>query len=684
MKNYRFKEIIVFSVLILFSFNLQIFAADELTSLYPKIDQLLQRVAEYNYGSDRTALVTFDSVLNRTLDFPQMKVAVELKILDQLQADIEDGAKAYYAEKLCVVGSEASLPVLQKMLQEESTFDVALYALIGMPAKEANEILAKSLSQFAGEQKIGIIQALGTRKDKKFLKYLYGLLKSDPEIARAAIISIGQIASYKSIPKLQRISKKFEGNLLAVSQDAILQCAKNLKSQKKKEKVYQSVYENAVQPSIKLAAAKCRVLLDPQKSESRILQILDEKDEDLHCYAIAMLRDIPNANESVWKDRLLTLSSSDQIVLLNVIADKKWQKTLPEVLALLKSDNRKLRLEALSVIARTGDASCVMPVAKHAASGKDRKEAEKTLAFIPGEAVSASIQKNLMNSEENMQVILINALAERHVFSAVTDIKKYLRSDSRKIRTAATYAMGELALHADIPLLIHNLLKDPGTSEKRMIEKAIYAIAQRSDNYPVTEKYVLSVLQPDMDIEARQSLLELIGKLGESKGLSVLKEHLNHEDPDIQLAVIRGLSNWPDAKVASDLMEIVKSQKNNKFQIIALRGVVRLMAQDDVMADSVKMANYQSILSIEHQPAEIRLIISGVSKLKTLDAIDLIEPYLTTETYHTESEFAIMTLIKPRWWRNVNKSKYYLERLVESENTDIKKQAQKILDEMDT
>ncbi len=678
MLNNACKSVFAPTVMVLCAICLPLSAAGKLESVWPQLNVLVADVNTYDYGPDRTALAAFDSLLNTTPDRPDLKAEIEALILDQMQSNIADGAMAYYAEKLCLAGSKKSLPVLKNLLTYEGTFDAALYALTGSPAADADKVLMRSLSEFEQEKLIGIIQALGTRKSENSLKKLYPLVQSDIDVAKAAVISVGQIGEAESILQLKKLSEKASPELIPVMQEAMLLCAADLDEKEKQDALYLDILINASKPCLKLAASRSWILSDPENAEARILSILSDGDPHLYCEAISLLRHVEHPDEKTWSLKLFELPVSSQICLLHVIADKNLQKTVPHVVSLLHFHDRSLRREALNVISKIGNAYSVLPLAYHAAGGNDIEETAAALANIPGEGVDSVMLNALVNSDAPVKIVLINALGERRYRDAVDEMKVFLESRDKKLRIASTQALGLAASHQTIPSLIQNLTNEPVAAEKQAIEKAIYKIAQRSAVKSVTETYVMPVFQSGVDEKFQKSLLELIGNLGEAAGMRLLQSHLDHQDQEMQLAAVRGLSSWPDASPVADLISVAKKHPENRLKIIAVRGASRLLEKDAALSDSAKIIYYEDLLKLEHQAGEIRLILSGLSKLKTLDAIDLIKPLYAKETYKTEAEFAIMTLLESWWWQDTDKTFKYLNEFAESDNATIRRSAKKL------
>ena len=123
---------------------------------------------------------------------PEIK-AMEKQLDEFLKSDASYAAKDFVCRELSVVGTEASVPVLASMLTDEKVSDIARYALERIPGAAADDALRQALSKAQGNAKVGIINTLGVRGDKKAVEALAGLITDANEtVAVAAVAALGQ------------------------------------------------------------------------------------------------------------------------------------------------------------------------------------------------------------------------------------------------------------------------------------------------------------------------------------------------------------------------------------------------------------------------------------------------------------------------------------------------------------
>ncbi|MCX8037072.1 MAG: HEAT repeat domain-containing protein [Candidatus Sumerlaeia bacterium] len=123
-------------------------------------------------------------------------------LLDALRSNLPVEVKKFLIEQLQIAGRAEAVPVLARCLDDEALAESARQALEANPAEEAVAALRKALGGAKGTLRIGIIQALGARRDKQSVDLLIEeIRKSDLLPVRcAALIALGQIGDPRARP----------------------------------------------------------------------------------------------------------------------------------------------------------------------------------------------------------------------------------------------------------------------------------------------------------------------------------------------------------------------------------------------------------------------------------------------------------------------------------------------------
>ncbi len=155
--------------------------------------QLLGKIKTYDFSQSRADLIKISDMIREASGKAEMK-AMEKQLDDFLKSDASYAAKDFVCRELSVVGTEASVPVLASMLTDEKVSDIARYALERIPGAAVDDALRKALSKAKGNAKVGIINTLGVRGDKKAVGALAGLIADANEtVAVAAVSALGRI-----------------------------------------------------------------------------------------------------------------------------------------------------------------------------------------------------------------------------------------------------------------------------------------------------------------------------------------------------------------------------------------------------------------------------------------------------------------------------------------------------------
>jgi len=194
-----------------------------------ELQELLQKVKTYDWGQSRLALTEVSEIVKKAHGNKAELAKVEKALLGVLDSDATRAGKQFVCRELSIIGTEQSVPTLAKMLVDEETSDMARYALERIPGSDVDDALRGSLRKARGNVRIGIINSLGQRRDKKAVRNLSRMLgRPNQENAIAAAAALGQIADSQAAEALAEAKNKAEGKLLSVVLDAYLKCADQL------------------------------------------------------------------------------------------------------------------------------------------------------------------------------------------------------------------------------------------------------------------------------------------------------------------------------------------------------------------------------------------------------------------------------------------------------------------------
>ncbi len=152
----------------------------------------------------------------------------ESQLLAVLNSDAELFEKAKACQRLAIIGTSKSVPVVAKLLADPDLSHYARIALESNPSSEVDKAFRIALGELNGRQLVGVINSVAVRKDTQAVDALVRVVgDDDDEVAAAAISALGVLATPESIAAVeQALSGK--PSLRVTAADACLTAADSL------------------------------------------------------------------------------------------------------------------------------------------------------------------------------------------------------------------------------------------------------------------------------------------------------------------------------------------------------------------------------------------------------------------------------------------------------------------------
>ncbi|MCP4607197.1 MAG: ThuA domain-containing protein [Planctomycetes bacterium] len=214
------------------------------------LQELLEKVKTYDWGQSRLALTEVSDIIKKAHSSPAELKKIEKSLLGVLTSGSTRAGKQFVCRELSIIGTGQSVSALANMLTDEKTSDMARYALERIPGTAVNEALRSALRKAKGKPKIGIINSLGQRRDKRAVRGLGRLVgNQDKAVAAAAAAALGQIADSRATKALAQAKDKATGKLQMVILDSYLRCADQLVADGKKAEAL-AIYKGLQKPDM--------------------------------------------------------------------------------------------------------------------------------------------------------------------------------------------------------------------------------------------------------------------------------------------------------------------------------------------------------------------------------------------------------------------------------------------------
>jgi hypothetical protein len=133
-----------------------------------------QALAKWEFGQSRQPLAQIEDQIRKTA--PADYKAIEAKLLPVLKSpQTPKDAKRYICRWLAAVGSADCVPAVAELLGDADLSHPARMALEPLAQPAAAAALRDALSQVQGQQLLGVISSVGTRRDAQAVSALSGL-----------------------------------------------------------------------------------------------------------------------------------------------------------------------------------------------------------------------------------------------------------------------------------------------------------------------------------------------------------------------------------------------------------------------------------------------------------------------------------------------------------------------------
>lgn len=570
-------------------------------------------------------------------------------------------------------------------------------ALAHNPAPTAAQALRAALtSAKTPEMRASLLNALGFRHapanvtrdvETENSVNLIGkyLQDTDEAVARQAVNALGEIGNESSLKLLARFGEKAPANLRPALTNALLENADRAVREKRAgeaAKLYDTLYVPTASAFVRQAALRGLVLARGTGALPQIGAALRGDDAKMRAHAARLTLLLPGANSTKMLGELLPkLPAPSQVLLLNALADRGDKSVTNAVLALQKSPSDEVKIavtHALGALGASAQVESLLTMA--AAEGPEREAARDALGMLGagGEesaAVNTKLALALGGNDQARQLEALRALTARRDRQALPAIAmEALLTGNGDVAKEAARAIGEIGAPNDVPLLVTWLYNggDAGVGEK-----AIATIVNRNDQSKISPQPLLQVLaRPNVTAPQRATAFRLLGTLGSTEGFERVSAATTDTNAEVKDAAIRALADWPSSQAIPTLLNVARNMRNPVHNVLALRGVARLVGRSDQNADE-KVATLKSAMNVARRGEEKQLLLGTLGDIPTLNALKLAEPLLADDGLKDSAAATMVKISAGLKDQALKDARPMLEKaLAASANEDTKKKLQ--------
>ena len=637
------------------------------------------KIMSYEFGGDKTALGEITKAIKGAS--PAELLKIETKLIEVLNnPNATAPCKQFVCRMLRRCGTEDSIPALAALLLDKELSHMARFALQGIDSSEVDAALRMALSQVDQPLVFGMIDCLGKRRDALAVPALEKLLSSqDKQLAAASVIALGRIGTSSSVKALKDVALTNSG--LSVT-DALLTAAEHIDTEGNRTEaisIYKELFNDKQSTFVQVAALRGLVLTETEKSLPLLIDVLNNGNKDLKKYAVGIVSNLPAGlkfSEAIAKP-LPTLTPDIQVALIGVLAERGDSVALSAIVASSKSNNPEIKgeaLRALGILNDDGTVSLLIDALND--SDTISKIAAESLCRMSSPAIVEMLISELNKSDNaTARFSMIEILSTRSDRSAIPSFITALKDSDSKVGKAAVKALGAHGSRAEAIQILGILTSSDDSGQRRNAEKAISMIAMQSKNVDEITRPVADALK-NANQNVASSLISILKRTGGPISLAALENEVNAKDVTRRKDAVRALAGWGDASPADSLLQVAQTETDLSIKVMALRGYTGFASK----AGGVKGVDMcREALGASTSPEDKKIVLGILGKLTRIEALALVEPFLTIPELQAEAETAYSAIAVTVITSEPIVARVALEKVATFQNVDLAENAKKAL-----
>jgi HEAT repeat protein len=356
-----------------------------------------------------------------------------------------------------------------------------------------------------------------------------------------------------------------------------------------------------------------------------LVEQLKSSDEAMFQIALSTARELKGDQVAeALADQLATAEPERAALIVYAIGDREGATLPPAVLDAAANGNGLVRLAAIKLVGRLGDEEVVSALLEIAAESDNEiaGAAKEALTGLPGKKVDADIVARMASAKGKLQGILIELVGGRRI-EATDDLVKALKGSDESIRAAALAALGETVGPDDLDLLVAEVVQAKNDGDRQAAERALLTASIRMPDREATAAELSDALSR-ASTPAKASLLKCLGAMGGPGALQTIAVAAKSGDDQLQDSATRALGEWMTADAGPVLLEIAQdSSLDQKYQIRALRGYLRIARQLKQLPDEERISMARQALQVAERPEERELALDVLKRCPSAEGIEL-------------------------------------------------------------
>lgn len=613
--------------------------------------------------------------------------------------------KSFLIAQLQLAGDPSAVPALARLLGDDTLRDDAARALAAIGGPAAAAALAQALAATPPTAaRLPLIQALGAGGDLQSAANLQPLLADpDPDIRVAAARTLARAADATAADPLLAATRNTEPPAKHQLAAACLLLANRLVDRGDPAAAAKMFKElllfgtGAADLHVRSAALLGLARTDRPANDA-LATIATALDDPALAQAAIMAGAATAGDRATgrWLQLLATATPERRAKIVTLLGIRRDPAARPALIAELAADNNDLAAPATAALGELGaagdEAALGVLVDLLGSPEKSRAGGARTaLARVPGTVADRLLAAALLTAPSAAAKEILDLLARRKAQEQLGAALAAMRDEDLTVRLAAIAAVGALGTETQVPLLLDVFFEDRADpKERETAERAIIQIG----NEELTRALVAAPLLARLaaaDNRARVGLIRLLGAVRPAAGLGPVRLAARDPDPEVLDAGIRALASWTDPAAADDLLAIARTTPDEKYHIMAVRGLAAMLRQKNVPRDK-RFPLCEEALRICRRAEEKKQVLGAISgAINFWDAetsaagLTLVEHYLGDDALTDEACSAAIDLARRACDRGPAETKAKAAAVARkvldlTTNNDTKRRARELID----
>lgn len=557
-------------------------------------------------------------------------------LLDALAAAPDKNVAAFFISQVALAARSEAVGPLAKYLGDKALAGPAAAALQTIGGLDAGRVLLEALDSAAPVARLPIVNALGALRRRDAVKKLLALAESVDEALRRAVrfalANIGDPAAGAVLSKV-RIDASCRERSEAPSL-YLLFARRLMESNRTTEGLAaaRAILESYSGPGESQVASEALALIVSTLGDRAVpdlLRAVESRDSGLRGAALELAATLGGHEATIdWLEKAASSAPDLRAGIIAMLARRGDLAALPFIRESLKHPDGIVRLAAIPAAARVGGESVVSDLFGLLDTG-DQKEVQavrSALLGFSGPRVVPEAIRLLDATPLPGKAALIDIIGEKGARQMIDRIFALATDPEPATRTAALGALARLAGESDLTRLVAMLERASDSGEILRLQEAV-AAAARSNGDPARRGAALVALLEDAPAAGRAAILRILPKVGGEMALQAAIKESGSAEPQVQIAAVYALSQWPDYQAADTLLRIATTTEDRRLRLLALEGYARLVGRAD-MPGPRKLTLFANLMAAPFDDADKKPIIAAASDVREPEALHLLAAHL--------------------------------------------------------